>query len=70
MKKPSKEQKQRIKVWLKDYNKLEKQYTCPFGLRCHICERLFQEVEYKMSCPCQVLGLEEVIKRAKEWVKQ
>ena len=70
MKNLNKLQKKQIRIWLKDYNNKEKQIACPFRYyQCEVCERLFPEVVNRIECPCKVLDVKEVIKRAKEWVK-
>lgn len=67
MEKPNEKQKHQIKAWLDDYNNQERQCVCPFEWQCQICRRLFPEVS-KQDCPCEVLSIKEVVKRAKEWI--
>jgi len=70
------EQKDGIRWWL-GLGKKEKRGGCPFGdtkTDCEICEKLFSDYDpfckgENLVCPCTVLGIDEVTKRAKEWVK-
>jgi len=80
MKKLNEKRKDDIKKWLK---KSSKKDACPFNAKCRVCARLFPEVimvrkkfdeiscPFYLSerCPCDILGVKEVVRRAKEWVK-
>ena len=69
----------KIKKWL-TLRQQEKKVTCPFGhivfYPCKICCLLFPEIKSKLrpgkiqGCPCSILGIERVINRAENYLKE
>ena len=55
-----------IRDWLNDKDKY-KSVSCPFcGLYCHICEKVFPDIQVNKKCPCQVYSVPVVVAKVKE----